>query len=240
MALIDKLKAIGDGFRISRKTENEFTLDEMAAMAAEATATGNAQPEHVLAGYTFSNAEGTDKVGTCTYDADTSDGILFANKMTTDCKGYSKGELVRGTMGNFRGSADIAEGAALIINNKRQISFKCKTSNAVTKYINPNTSLDKEIRYIEDLEGNDIVLTSSNSIIEGEKAIAFGKNGYDVESNCLIEGTLPLATGETAITLDADAKYTFSARQAFEAGSAIAVDKDAFLATLPVWEGGSY
>lgn len=35
MALIDKLKAIGDGFRSSRGTEQEFTLDEMAAMASE-------------------------------------------------------------------------------------------------------------------------------------------------------------------------------------------------------------
>lgn len=35
MALIDKLRAIGDGFRSSRGTEQEFTLDEMAAMASE-------------------------------------------------------------------------------------------------------------------------------------------------------------------------------------------------------------
>lgn len=35
MALIEKLRAIGDGFRSSRGTEQEFTLDEMAAMASE-------------------------------------------------------------------------------------------------------------------------------------------------------------------------------------------------------------
>ena len=35
MALIDKLRAIGDGFRESRGTAQEFTLDEMASMARE-------------------------------------------------------------------------------------------------------------------------------------------------------------------------------------------------------------
>jgi hypothetical protein len=35
MALIDKLRAIGDGFRESRGTTQEFTLDEMASMAQE-------------------------------------------------------------------------------------------------------------------------------------------------------------------------------------------------------------
>ena len=35
MALIDKLKAIADGFRSSRGTTQEYTLDEMATLAAE-------------------------------------------------------------------------------------------------------------------------------------------------------------------------------------------------------------
>ncbi len=35
MALIDKLTAIGDGFRSSRGTEQKYTLDEMAVLAAE-------------------------------------------------------------------------------------------------------------------------------------------------------------------------------------------------------------
>lgn len=35
MALIDKLKAIADGFRASRGTEQEYSLDEMAVLAAE-------------------------------------------------------------------------------------------------------------------------------------------------------------------------------------------------------------
>lgn len=36
MALIDKLTAIADGFRTSRRTEQQYTLDEMAVLAAEA------------------------------------------------------------------------------------------------------------------------------------------------------------------------------------------------------------
>lgn len=35
MALIDKLTAIADGFRTSRGTEQKYTLDEMAVLAAE-------------------------------------------------------------------------------------------------------------------------------------------------------------------------------------------------------------
>lgn len=35
MALINKLKAIGDGFRSSRGTDQKYTLDEMAVLAAE-------------------------------------------------------------------------------------------------------------------------------------------------------------------------------------------------------------
>lgn len=42
MALIEKLRAIGDGFRLSRGTEQEFTLDEMAEMASEPV---NVQPK---------------------------------------------------------------------------------------------------------------------------------------------------------------------------------------------------
>ena len=37
MALIDKLVAIGNGFRSSRGTTQEYTLDEMAVLAAEKT-----------------------------------------------------------------------------------------------------------------------------------------------------------------------------------------------------------
>lgn len=35
MALINKLTAIADGFRTSRGTEQRYTLDEMAVLAAE-------------------------------------------------------------------------------------------------------------------------------------------------------------------------------------------------------------
>ena len=35
MALTDKLTAIADGFRTSRGTEQKYTLDEMAVLAAE-------------------------------------------------------------------------------------------------------------------------------------------------------------------------------------------------------------
>lgn len=35
MALIEKLTAIADGFRTSRGTTQEYTLDEMAVLAAE-------------------------------------------------------------------------------------------------------------------------------------------------------------------------------------------------------------
>jgi hypothetical protein len=35
MALIDKLTAIADGFRLSRGTEKKYSLDEMAILAAE-------------------------------------------------------------------------------------------------------------------------------------------------------------------------------------------------------------
>lgn len=40
MALINKLRAIGDGFRESRGTTQEYTLEEMAALAAEPLGSG--------------------------------------------------------------------------------------------------------------------------------------------------------------------------------------------------------
>lgn len=43
MALINKLKAIGDGFRESRGTTQEYTLEEMAQMAREPLGDGNAE-----------------------------------------------------------------------------------------------------------------------------------------------------------------------------------------------------
>ena len=42
MALINKLRAIGDGFRESRGTTQEYTLEEMAALAAEPLGSGGA------------------------------------------------------------------------------------------------------------------------------------------------------------------------------------------------------
>lgn len=41
MALIDKLKAIADGFRASRGTSKEYSLDEMAVLAAEKVGSGS-------------------------------------------------------------------------------------------------------------------------------------------------------------------------------------------------------
>jgi hypothetical protein len=41
MALIDKLKAIANGFRASRGTEQEYSLDEMAVLAAEKVGGGS-------------------------------------------------------------------------------------------------------------------------------------------------------------------------------------------------------
>lgn len=41
MALIDKIKAIADGFRASRVTEQEYSLDEMAVLAAEEVGGGS-------------------------------------------------------------------------------------------------------------------------------------------------------------------------------------------------------
>ena len=41
MALIDKLKAIADGFRASRGTEQKYSLDEMAVLAAEKVGGGS-------------------------------------------------------------------------------------------------------------------------------------------------------------------------------------------------------
>ena len=40
MGLIDKLVAIGDGFRSSRGTTQKYTLDEMAVLAGEKTGGG--------------------------------------------------------------------------------------------------------------------------------------------------------------------------------------------------------
>ena len=47
MALIDKLTAIADGFRTSRGTEQKYTLDEMAVLAAEKVGGGLAPNERV-------------------------------------------------------------------------------------------------------------------------------------------------------------------------------------------------
>ena len=46
MALTDKLTAIADGFRTSRGTEQKYTLDEMAVLAAEKV--GGGQPDCVI------------------------------------------------------------------------------------------------------------------------------------------------------------------------------------------------
>ena len=45
MALIDKLRAIADGFRSSRGTTQQYTLDEMATLAAEPVGGGNGDSE---------------------------------------------------------------------------------------------------------------------------------------------------------------------------------------------------
>lgn len=47
MALIDKLTAIADGFRASRGTTQEYTLDEMAVLAAEEVGGGNFQAKTI-------------------------------------------------------------------------------------------------------------------------------------------------------------------------------------------------
>jgi hypothetical protein len=47
MALTDKLTAIADGFRASRGTEDKYTLDQMAVLAAEPTG-GGGLPEEAL------------------------------------------------------------------------------------------------------------------------------------------------------------------------------------------------
>ena len=44
MALTDKLTAIADGFRTSRGTEQKYTLDEMAVLAAENVGGGAVNP----------------------------------------------------------------------------------------------------------------------------------------------------------------------------------------------------
>lgn len=41
MTLIEKLQAIADGFRTSRGTEQKYTLDEMAVLAAEKVGGGS-------------------------------------------------------------------------------------------------------------------------------------------------------------------------------------------------------
>ena len=53
MALIEKLTAIADGFRTSRGTEQKYTLDEMAVLAAEKVGGGLAPNERA---YQFGNA----------------------------------------------------------------------------------------------------------------------------------------------------------------------------------------
>lgn len=56
MALIDKLTAIADGFRTSRGTEQKYTLDEMAVLAAEKVeATGGGQPDCVIIAESITN-----------------------------------------------------------------------------------------------------------------------------------------------------------------------------------------
>lgn len=52
MALTDKLTAIADGFRTSRGTEQKYTLDEMAVLAAEKVGGGLAPNEKA---YQFCN-----------------------------------------------------------------------------------------------------------------------------------------------------------------------------------------
>lgn len=54
MALIDKIKAIANGFRASRGTEQEYSLDEMAVLAAEKV--GGAVPDGT--NVTFGNVDG--------------------------------------------------------------------------------------------------------------------------------------------------------------------------------------
>lgn len=58
MALIDKLKAIADGFRASRGTTKEYSLDEMAVLAAEKVGGGGSLPENARLYYVgYANSE---------------------------------------------------------------------------------------------------------------------------------------------------------------------------------------
>jgi hypothetical protein len=75
MALIEKLKAIADCFRSSRGTTKQYTLDEMAVMAAEAVgSTPVVEPLTVTANGTYNPPEGVDGYSPVTVNVEGSGG----------------------------------------------------------------------------------------------------------------------------------------------------------------------
>lgn len=84
--------------------------------------TGNAAVTDVLLGKTFSNATGTGLTGTCTFDADTSDGDAVAADIVKDKIAYVGGEQVVGTFdfavatAGDATAADIASGKKAWVN----------------------------------------------------------------------------------------------------------------------------
>lgn len=77
----------GSKFIIGGEVVLDLTLDDVV----EST---------VLSGTKFHKADGTQSTGTCTYDADTSDGTAKAAEILTGKTGYVGGTKVTGTMPN--------------------------------------------------------------------------------------------------------------------------------------------
>ena len=114
-------------------------------------ATGNAQPQHVLTPYTFSNAEGVDKVGTCTFDANTSDGNAVAEDLGNGKIAYVKGAKIIGTSTKDADTSDADAVAVEILKGKSAYVKGQKITGALAdNYIGldagNNVSIPAEVR----------------------------------------------------------------------------------------------
>lgn len=187
-------------------------------------ATGNAQPEHVLAPYSFSNAEGVDKVGTCTFDANTSDGTIetytrsdgsyYSPDVRVGKACYSQGVKVDGSMDS---TSTLTNCRAYTVSNN--YNFELRKAPNQNYYIEKNKNLSITMKGHIIQNGEEVLPPNENDVIIGNMYLKTTEDYPD-----FVKGTLPLATGETVLSLDENGQYIFPSRQCFEAGAIITPD----------------
>ena len=214
MALIDKLKAIADGFRSSRGTTDELTLDDMAVLASEKVG-GGESGENKLAKVidrtatevTASDLEGVTKIGNCAfYNAITMTSIEIPNSVTSigDDAFSSCSSLTSVTIGNsvtsigyyaFSGCSKLT--SIIIPNSVTRIGYSAFYGcNSLTSIEIPNSTT-----YL----GHSVFSGCS-----GLTSVTIGSGITDIK-NALFSGCKNL----TSITINAETAPTLSSQNAF-------------------------